>query len=183
MHVNKRELADLIGHDETTITQWQKNERLPVLQVGRRGQAHTYDSIAVIQWLINREVAERVGERTDGAGKQLYDKDEEMGRKLHHEADKIELDVQERKGELTETAEVVRQFGERAQRGARMLMRHADTIAELHLEQATQKTAKEAYLLVIEKALNTWLDNEHDTAGGGAESSVGAGEAAPAVHA
>lgn len=183
MHVNKRELADTIGFSERQITSWQKDEALPVLEVGKRGQSHTYDTIAVIQWLINREISQRIGDRREGDEREQFDKDEQLGRLRFHEANLASMDEDVRKGTLAEVEEISRIFRERAQRGYKELVRHADQIGELHLENASPKAAKASYLETCERVMTHWLDNEQTRTSSTPESSVGGGETAPEIHA
>lgn len=52
--VNKAKLAKILGKTEPTLTTWQK-EGMPIKKLGeRKGQSNTYDTAAVIDWLIKR---------------------------------------------------------------------------------------------------------------------------------
>lgn len=53
--VNKRELAQILGVSERTLTEWQR-EGLPMVVNSGRGAANQYDTAAVIQWRVAREV-------------------------------------------------------------------------------------------------------------------------------
>lgn len=53
--VNKRELAQIIGVSERTLTEWQR-EGLPMVVNSGRGSSNQYDTEAVIAWRIAREV-------------------------------------------------------------------------------------------------------------------------------
>ena len=183
MHVNKRQLADVIGHSERQISHWQKTEALPVLQVGGRGQSHTYDTVAVIQWVINREIAQRIGGQDADGENSGFDKDVELGRVRHHEANILEMDEAVRRGTLAEVEEINRLFRERAQRGYKELVRHADQIGELHLENASPKAAKASYLETCERVMTHWLDHEQHRTDDSPERHMGGGETAAEVHA
>jgi len=59
--VNKRELSEILGISERSLTDWQK-EGMPVVELGEvRGQENTYDTEAVIRWWIDRDVSKRAG--------------------------------------------------------------------------------------------------------------------------
>lgn len=59
--VNKRELSEILGISERSLTDWQK-EGMPVVEFGEsRGQENTYDTEACIRWWIARDVARSSG--------------------------------------------------------------------------------------------------------------------------
>lgn len=99
MIVNKRELSEIIGVSERTLTEWQKSG-LPVASYAdNRGQANEYDTTAVIKWLVEREVAKI----TDEKPKDRLDR---------VKADEIELRIKERTGELAPAALFERAWGD-----------------------------------------------------------------------
>ena len=54
MKVKKRVLCEIIGKDERTISRWQ-NDGMPMLDIGiGRGNENEYDTVSVIDWLIQR---------------------------------------------------------------------------------------------------------------------------------
>lgn len=55
--VNKRELADILGKSERTLTDWQASAGLPVEERGARGEENAYDTEKVIAWYVQRELA------------------------------------------------------------------------------------------------------------------------------
>lgn len=68
--VNKRELSEILGVSERSLTEWQEEDPpLPVLRRGERGQTNEYDTAAVIDWRIGREMRraqiEKPGDRLD----------------------------------------------------------------------------------------------------------------------
>lgn len=93
MLCNKRQLADIIGYTEATITKWQK-EGLP-FEV-KRGRENSYDTKKVIAWLMKK------GDRKNGG----LDGEQERARKDKAMADKYELELAVRKGELLESEDV-----------------------------------------------------------------------------
>lgn len=54
MLLNKVQLAECLGFSERALTDW-KDEGLPVLHNGSRGEANEYDTAAVVAWLLARE--------------------------------------------------------------------------------------------------------------------------------
>ena len=72
---------------------------MPVVQEGRRGQAYQYDTVACIQWLIERQCG-------GGEGKVL-DLHMERARLAHHQANKTKLEEALLSGEVVRTEEVL----------------------------------------------------------------------------
>lgn len=61
LSVNKRELSEILGISERSLTEWQR-EGMPIVALGEeRGLENTYDTEAVIRWWIDRDVARRAG--------------------------------------------------------------------------------------------------------------------------
>lgn len=59
--VNKRELSEILGISERSLTDWQK-DGMPIVELGEsRGHENTYDTEAVIRWWLEREASRRVG--------------------------------------------------------------------------------------------------------------------------
>ena len=56
--VNKKELSEILGFDERSLTEWQHEDPpLPIKQRGeRRGQANKYDTADAIAWYVQREM-------------------------------------------------------------------------------------------------------------------------------
>ena len=104
MIVNKKELSDIVGVAERSLTTWQKNG-LPIEIDGGRGAANQYDTKSVIQWMILREIG-KLTVNTDGIS---HDYDEERARLTHHQANKTSLEEDVLRGKLipAETVETV----------------------------------------------------------------------------
>jgi phage terminase Nu1 subunit (DNA packaging protein) len=91
MLVNKRQLSEILGISERSLTEWQK-EGLPVASYAdNRGQANEYESADVIRWMIQREL-------------ERLNKEKPRDRLDRLKADAIELDIKERTGELAPAA-------------------------------------------------------------------------------
>jgi hypothetical protein len=54
--VNQTELAAILGTTDVSLWQWAR-EGMPVLEQGERGQPNVYDTVAVIQWKLERALA------------------------------------------------------------------------------------------------------------------------------
>lgn len=91
MLVNKRQLSEIVGVSERSLTEWQK-EGLPVASYAdNRGQANEYESAVVIRWMVQREL-------------ERLNKEKPRDRLDRLKADAIELDLKERTGELAPAA-------------------------------------------------------------------------------
>lgn len=179
MHVNKVDLSSILGRDPKTLTALQKEPNFPILAIGGRGKANTYDTAAVINWLIQRELAKQQSQQSlDPDADTLLDKDEQLARKYFEEAEKLKRERERDEAVTLDAAQTVREFGERAQRGAATLQRYADEVAEMHLDAASPQQAKAHYLALIERVLNEWLDHETSAPGGGDEPNMGTSPAA-----
>lgn len=56
MIVNKRQLSEILGVSERTLTEWQKDERFPIAVNSGRGASNQYETAAVVEWMIQRAV-------------------------------------------------------------------------------------------------------------------------------
>lgn len=103
--VQKAELAKILGKTERTLTTWQKNG-MPIEVDGSRGTANQYDTQAVIEWIIAREIETQFGGDPNG---ERYNFEQERARLTHHQANKAELEEQTLQGKLipTELVEMV----------------------------------------------------------------------------
>lgn len=90
--VNKRELADIVGKSERTLTEWQELG-MPVELVGGRGLENEYDTVKVIEWQIQRALS---GERHE-SGRQRLDR---------LDGDRKEMEIAERARELVPVRDV-----------------------------------------------------------------------------
>jgi phage terminase Nu1 subunit (DNA packaging protein) len=54
LHVNKKQLAEILGKSERTLTEWQK-DGMPIEHEGDRGEANVYDTEKCIAWWFSRE--------------------------------------------------------------------------------------------------------------------------------
>ncbi|MCV6589691.1 MAG: terminase small subunit [Marinobacterium sp.] len=94
MDVNKKQLADVLGVTERTLTDWQKAPDFPIKEAGGRGRQNIYDTAEVIGWMIRRE--------TGKAGETSKERLERTRAELN------EISIAERTGELVPAAEVER---------------------------------------------------------------------------
>ena len=89
--VAKRELSEIIGVSERTFSEWQKEPGFPFEINGGRGSVNSYDTAKVIQWMVARDIARRVGEKPRDRVDRL-------------KADLLEVDLAERLGQLAPAA-------------------------------------------------------------------------------
>lgn len=89
--VNKRDLSEIIGISERTFTEWQKEPGFPFEINGGRGAGNSYDTAKVIQWMVERDIARRVGEKPRDRADRL-------------KGDMLEVDLAERLGQLAPAA-------------------------------------------------------------------------------
>lgn len=81
--VNKKELAEILGVTERTLTEWQKNQNFPIEIVGQRGQPNQYNTEKVIRFMIERSMAGQSQES-------------QRERRDRLEGDRLELDIAQR---------------------------------------------------------------------------------------
>lgn len=106
MIVNKRELSDIIGKSQQTITTWQKNG-MPISADGISGTANLYDTSDVIDWMIQQEIKRRITNH-GGNDDDWYDFEKERARLTHHQANIAALDEQVKETELISAETVSR---------------------------------------------------------------------------
>lgn len=125
--VNKQELSEILGKSERTLTTWQKNG-LPIALDGGRGAQNQYDTEAVIDWLINREISKLT---IDDEGR-IHDYEAERARLTHHQANKTALEEEVLKGSLLKAELVDRVWGDMISAfRAKMLSLPTKTAAQL----------------------------------------------------
>ena len=56
MICNKKQLAEIVGKSERTLTEWQDGG-MPIRSVGGRGLDNQYESAEVIEWLVQRALS------------------------------------------------------------------------------------------------------------------------------
>jgi len=98
-HVNKVDLAALMGVSSVTIGQW-VSKGCPYVQKGAAGKAWVFDVPEVVGWREQQVALQAVGDTKS------LDIDEARRRKLAAEAALSELDLAVRKGELVEIESV-----------------------------------------------------------------------------
>ena len=56
--VNKAELSEILGVSQRTLTTWQEEPGFPIVELAEtRGLENSYDTAAVVQWYVLREVS------------------------------------------------------------------------------------------------------------------------------
>lgn len=108
--VQKKELADILGVTEKTLTTWQKNG-MPIEVQGGRGQRNTYDTESVIEWVCTQ----RMIKAGVGQGKEVsnaYDLEIETARLKHWQANEKEMFVREDAKQLLRRQEIEFKLGQ-----------------------------------------------------------------------
>lgn len=90
--VNKRELSEIVGVAERTLTTWQQ-DGMPIAAKRGRGASGGYDTEQVINWMIARQV----GKIEDESPKD---------RLSRLQGDKVEIEIAEKLKELVPVAEI-----------------------------------------------------------------------------
>jgi terminase small subunit / prophage DNA-packing protein len=90
--VNKHDLSEILGISERTLTVWQR-QGLPMSPRGVRGEPNVYDVPKVIRWWLRREVHKVQDEQP-------------RDRLARVQADKVELELAEKRGELIPKAAI-----------------------------------------------------------------------------
>lgn len=107
--VNKTELAEIVGVHERTISRWQKNG-LPILADGTRGYDNRYDTVEVIDWMVQREIENRITDH-GGSAQDFYDYEAERARLTHHQANMAAMDEKTKAGKLIPADVVANAWG------------------------------------------------------------------------
>lgn len=134
--VNKRDLAQIIGVSERTLTEWQR-EGMPMVLASGRGSSNQYDTAAVITWRIAREV--------NGA-----EKESQKDRLDRLRGDQIELQMAKEIRELIPAAEIEPALGQFISDAVALIAGIPDKYAPI-IEAAGSLDAKHA---VLEDAVN-----------------------------
>jgi phage terminase Nu1 subunit (DNA packaging protein) len=104
-HVNKADLAQLMGVSSVTIGQW-VSKGCPYVQKGALGKSWVFDVPEVVSWREEQVALQAVGDTKS------LDIEEARRRKVAAEAALTELDLAKRKGELVEIEDVAQSVGE-----------------------------------------------------------------------
>ena len=129
--VNKRELAQILGVSERTLTEWQR-EGMPMVVNAGRGASNQYDSSAVIQWRIAREV--------NGATKESP-----KDRLDRLRGDQVELELAQLRRDLVQVAEIEPALGQFIADSVALMLSLPDKYAPL-LAEAGSPDAMHALL-------------------------------------
>lgn len=105
MIVNKRQLADILGLTEETLTQYQKDPTFPILHKRKGRGGSDYETSDVIAWLERRKINQTVGNA------ELIDLEEGKRRKMAAEAGLAELELLKEQGQVVEISVVAEEVG------------------------------------------------------------------------
>jgi phage terminase Nu1 subunit (DNA packaging protein) len=91
--VNKRDLAEILGTSERSLTNWQK-QGMPILREGERGESSEYSTADVIKWRIDWLLKKHQQEETP------------RDRLARRQAEMLEIDLAERRRESIPAPEI-----------------------------------------------------------------------------
>ncbi|WP_031296261.1 terminase small subunit [Pseudogulbenkiania ferrooxidans] len=142
--VNKRELAQILGTSERTLTEWQRLGMPMVVDAGR-GSANQYDTVEVIRWLVAREA--------HGAGKESV-----KDRLDRLRGDQIERQMAIEARQLVPSEEVAPAVGQFITDAVALMMSLPDKYAPL-LSEVGEPEAMHAIMVDMIEELRTQLGN------------------------
>ena len=163
MIVNKRQLADILGLAEETLTQYQKDPTFPILHKRKGRGGSDYETSDVIAWLERRKINQTVGSAD------MIDLEEGKRRKMAAEAGLAELELLKEQGQVVDIALVAEEVGEQLSNfRAKMLSIPSKVAGQVY----TAKDMKEIKGILddaIYEALNEISGFNTDDAGGESE--------------
>lgn len=166
MIVNKRQLADILGLAEETLTQYQKDPTFPILHKRKGRGGSDYETSDVIAWLERRKINQTVGNAD------LIDLEEGKRRKMAAEAGLAELELLKEQGQVVDIALVAEEVGEQLSNfRAKMLSIPSKVAGQVY----TAKDMKEIKSILddaIYEALNEISGFNTDDASGETEEGV-----------
>lgn len=151
--VNKKELAEIIGKNETTITQYQK-AGLPIERKAGRGASNTYDTAHVIDWLIQYSISLH-GEDDDG---RVYVYDLERARLTHHQANIAKMEEGLKKGDLITMQDAINNEVTRVRAMRSLLLALPTKLAPIAMQAQSLSEVKDFLTEEIHYALNELSD-------------------------
>lgn len=155
MLVNKTQLAEILGKSVQTLTTWQKNG-MPIFADGSNGQANQYDTAAVIDWLVSREISKL---SIDSEGR-VHDYEMERARLTHHQANKTALEEAVLQGSLIPADKVERVQGDMVSAFRAKMLSLPTKAAHSLVALETLSEAQDAIKPFIYEALKELADYE-----------------------
>lgn len=146
MIVNKKELSQILGVAENTLTTWQKQIGFPIKSVGAGRTGSEYDTAEVIAWIKKREVDNLM------ANSASIDIEEAKRRKIAAEAGLAELELAKEQGSVVLIEDVAAKVGEQFQNLRAKLLAIPTKAATLVF---TAKDVTEAKLILETSILET----------------------------
>lgn len=161
MIVNKRELSEILGVAENTLTTWQKQPGFPMRSAGAGKTGNEYDTSEVIAWLRKREVDNLTANLT------AIDIEEAKRRKIAAEAGLAELELAKEQGTVVLIEDVAEQFGEQLSALRAKLLSMPSKTASLVFTAKDLTEAKEILENTILESLNELVGFRQSEAEGG----------------
>lgn len=160
MLVNKRQLSEIIGCDESSLTEWQKQPGFPIRKRGAGRQGNIYETSDVIKWLEARRVDSIVG------GPTSIDFEEAKRRKMAAEAALVELELAKEQGAVVSIDAVAKEVSANYSALRAKLLSIPSKTANLVFTSKDIVEAKRILEDAIIEALNELVGNrEEDTSG------------------
>lgn len=160
MLVNKKQLSEIIGVNEDTLTQWQKQPGFPIKKKGVGRGGSTYETSDVIKWLEARRVDSIVG------GPTSIDFEEAKRRKMAAEAALVELELAKEQGAVVSIDAVAKEVSANYSALRAKLLSIPSKTANLVFTSKDIVEAKRILEDAIIEALNELVGNrEEDTSG------------------
>ncbi len=160
MLVNKRQLSEIIGCDESSLTEWQKQPGFPVRKKGAGRAGNIYETSDVIKWLEARRVDSIVG------GPTSIDFEEAKRRKMAAEAALVELELAKEQGAIVSIDDVSKEVSANYSALRAKLLSLPSKTASLIFTSKDLVEAKRILEDAIIEALNELVGNrEEDTSG------------------
>jgi phage terminase Nu1 subunit (DNA packaging protein) len=146
--VNKRELSEILGVSERTLTDWQAEPGFPIVDLAEsRGAENTYDTALVIGWQLQRELAR--SDETDQARRRL----------LTIQAQRQELEYQRAAGKLVSAEELGEEIGAGLRELRDAMVSIPDRVSRVLAAESTPQGVHSKLSAEIERALNRYADH------------------------
>ena len=170
--VNREELAAILGKNAGTITEWLRLG-LPRVAASAGRSGDTYDTEAVIEWMVQREVRKlMVGENGE-----LINFEMERARLTKEQADKVAMDNAIKRGDLMSASDVAKHWAGIIVNAKTRLLSIPTKAAPMVMGVKSLPVAREVIERFVMEALNELVAADFHPDGGGAPGV----EAAPEV--
>lgn len=144
-----------------TLAEWAKHG-LPVTRAERNGLPNTYDTVAVIRWMIARET----GSKDEDGNVIVFEA--ERARLTKEQADKVAMDNAVKRGDLMSVTEVAKHWAGLVVNAKTRLLSIPTKAAPLVIGARSLPVAREIIERFVVEALNELVSADFHPDGGGA---------------